>query len=140
MLGLMTPVMLHIIWGFLFSLSSTIKPSDDPVFTLYIFEGSDWCVNCWRLEKTVLQDTSFRQQLEKLDVSIEKIDFPQKNQQPERTKQYNNSIAEKYDFDGSFPTLVIAKKGTASFQKIRYYNQSGRELLEELKQKMQKLE
>jgi len=116
------------------------KPDRDTAYTLIIFEGSDWCANCWRLEKTVLQDTVFLKELERLDITIEKIDFPQKNRQPEKTRQYNNSIAEKYDFDGSFPGLVLTKKGANRYQKIRYGHQSGRELLEELKLKMEKLE
>jgi len=136
----MTPFLRNIAWIFLLSAAAINKHYNETGYTLIIFEGSDWCANCWRLEKTVLQDTVFLKELKSLDITIEKIDFPQKNKQPEKTKQYNNSIAEKYDFDGSFPTLVLTKKGGGNYQKIRYRHQSGRELLEELKLKIEKLE
>jgi hypothetical protein len=137
---MMTLFLRNITWIYIVGVAAIHWPANDTAYTLIIFEGSDWCVNCWRLERTVLQDTIFLKELKRLDITIEKIDFPQKNKHPEKTRQYNNSIAEKYDFDGSFPTLVLAKKGSVSYQRIRYGHQSGSELLEEIKQKMEKLE
>jgi thioredoxin-related protein len=94
---------------------------------LYIFEGSDWCTNCHRLEKQVLQDSVFIRALQSNDIQIERIDFPQQKKQTREQEEYNNSIAEKYGFNGIFPTLVLSREDKEIYKLIYYHNESGEE-------------
>ena len=51
----------------------------------------------------------FLKTMENHNISIEIIDFPQrKKQSPELIKR-NESIAETFDFQGIFPTLVLSQ-------------------------------
>ncbi len=45
---------------------------------LYIFTGSDWCVNCKRMERNILQDTLFIMTMNNHHIRVEFLDFPQK--------------------------------------------------------------
>jgi thiol-disulfide isomerase/thioredoxin len=93
-------------------------------YQLVVFEGSDWCVNCRRLEKNVLSDSSFISFTIENKIEIEKVDFPQRKIQTKSEKNKNEEIAEKYQFDGSFPTLILARKDTLFYKKLNYNNQN----------------
>ena len=114
-------------------LSFGFQATDQSKYKLIVFEGSDWCPNCRRLEKNILSDTSFLKQLEKMSVNIERIDFPQRKKLTKSIQEYNNSVADKYAFDGSFPTIILALNETMSFQKINYSNQTTGEILSQIK-------
>ena len=96
---------------------------------LYVFEGSDWCTNCARLEKNVLADASFLDQINLLDIRIERIDFPQRKNLPEEIREHNIQVAEKYAFDGIYPGLVIARTDSDRYLRIRYINETVDEML-----------
>lgn len=91
--------------------------------TLLVFEGSDWCGNCRQLKKKVLSDTSFINQMKENQVVIELVDFPQRKKLAPDLVEKNASLAEKYQFDGVFPTLIIARQDTFSYAKIQYQNE-----------------
>ena len=93
-------------------------------FTLYVFEGSDWCTNCIRLEKKVLSDSAFLKKIKGLNISVQRLDFPQRKTLPAGVKSYNNKMAEKYHFDGSFPTIILADPHKPAYRKIKFDNQS----------------
>jgi thiol-disulfide isomerase/thioredoxin len=90
---------------------------------LYVFSGSDWCSNCIQLERKVLSDTQFLDSLKTHKVELEKIDFPQRKKLPQETLQYNNSLAEKFGFDGSFPTMIVYSPTTHKYKRIVYQNE-----------------
>ena len=115
--------------------------SVDSIFpaTLFIFEGSDWCSNCKRLKNNILQDSSFLYALQKQQIKIESIDFPQRKKLSKETLEYNAAIAEKYDFQGIFPTLVLAEIGGETYEVIYYNNESHSELLSIILAKQQTL-
>ena len=75
-----------------------------------------------------------------LGIGIERIDFPQRKKLPDDVQRHNESVAAEYDFDGSFPTLLLARADTFLFQKIRFSNQSPEEFLQELASKKNALE
>ncbi len=77
-----------------------VKPN-----TLYIIIGSDWCPNCKSLEQRILSDTIFQKYCKSNNLSIEKIDFPQRNTLPDSIVKLNGQLAEKLHFDGSFPSI-----------------------------------
>ena len=89
-----------------------------PNLKLIIFEGSDWCVNCIQLEKNVLSDVAFIEFSQENEIEIERIDFPQRKKQDKETEKYNAEIAEKYKFDGTFPTVVLLDEESNELIKI----------------------
>ncbi len=96
---------------------------------LYVFEGSDWCTNCARLEKKILTDSVFQREIGLLKVKVERIDFPQRAKLPSDIKEYNDRIAEKFGFDGTFPTLILVRMDTDRHRRFYYHNESVDELL-----------
>jgi thioredoxin-related protein len=78
-----------------------------PNLKLIVFEGSDWCVNCIQLEKNVLSDAAFIEFSQKNEIEIERIDFPQRKNQDKKIERHNAEMAEKYKFDGTFPTVIL---------------------------------
>lgn len=96
---------------------------------LYVFEGSDWCTNCARLEKKILADTGFQREISLLNIKMERIDFPQRIKLSSEIKEYNDRVAEKFGFDGTFPTLIIVRTDTDQYRRIDYQNESADEML-----------
>jgi thioredoxin-related protein len=104
---------------------------------LYVFEGSDWCANCRRLEKSILSDSDFLALLDSNQVLIERLDFPQRKKLAKETVEYNQDMSEKLGFKGDFPTLVIYSRKSQKYTTLHYTNQDTAEfsaiLLGELK-------
>lgn len=95
---------------------NSLKPN-----TLYIIIGSDWCPNCKSLEKQILSDTSFMNYCHNYNVSIEKIDFPQRKSLPDSVVQSNGQLAEKLNFDGNFPSIyyINSKMGICQIDQTK---------------------
>lgn len=108
-------------------------------YKLIFFEGSDWCMNCIRFEKTVLSEATFEDFVESQAIEIERIDFPQRKQLDETTKQYNISVAEKYNFQGIFPTILLVNTSTDDVIEIRYRSQGPEEFVALVKSKIDEL-
>ena len=71
-----------------------------------VFSGSDWCANCIRFEKNILQDSSFQSFLH-TNLLYLNVDFPQRKKQSALLKKQNETLAEQYNPNGIFPTLVL---------------------------------
>ncbi|MGQ1788351.1 MULTISPECIES: thioredoxin fold domain-containing protein [unclassified Saccharicrinis] len=95
-----------------------------PSYQLIVFEGSDWCVNCIRIEKKVLGQPDFMEFLKHNNIQLIRVDFPQRIKMSKEQKRFNSDLAEKYNFDGTYPSIVISQTGSSEFKKITYKNQS----------------
>lgn len=116
---------------------SSYKPSEEPKYKLIVFQGSDWCSNCIRLENNVLSTEIFLEELDKLNIKIEKIDFPQKKVLPKEVIKYNSSIAEKCHFDATFPSIYLSKIDSNTYQRILFSNkENSQELIKKIKLKI----
>ncbi len=71
---------------------SSTAAADSVPTTLYIFTGSDWCPNCKALDKNVLSDTAFIRAMADNKVSIEIVDFPQRNKITPEQRKHNEAI------------------------------------------------
>lgn len=73
-----------------------------------VFQGSDWCAPCIKLEKEVWSTEEF-QQLAKDHFVMLKADFPrkQKNKLPKDREVHNKALAAKYNPKGYFPYVVV---------------------------------
>jgi len=75
---------------------------------LMVFSGSDWCRPCQAFKKEVLLNESFRTAA-KDKVVVLYLDFPAKkrNMLPEKQSAKNADLAEKYNQNGTFPTVLL---------------------------------
>lgn len=77
-------------------------------YILLNFSGSDWCMNCKRLHKSLFITTEFTE-FAKENLVLLNLDFParKKNRLPKEEQEYNDALAEKYNKSGAFPTVLI---------------------------------
>jgi thiol-disulfide isomerase/thioredoxin len=101
--------------------------------TILIFTGSDWCPNCRRLEKKILSDTAFIN-FTRNRLLIEFADIPQHKKLDLVTIERNKALAEKYSFQGIYPTILILDQDGKIKGQIFYRNQSAKEFIEQLKE------
>lgn len=75
---------------------------------LMSFSGSDWCVNCMRLERTLFESEEFETYAAE-NLVLLKLDFPakKKNKLTEVQQKHNDELAEKYNKGGKFPTVIF---------------------------------
>ncbi len=75
---------------------------------LLVFEGSDWCAPCKKLERDILSPTEFKE-FAKEHLILLKADFPRrkKNRLPKLQQKHNDALAAKYNPEGIFPTILI---------------------------------
>jgi thioredoxin-related protein len=86
--------------------SKEAKESGKPI--LLYFSGSDWCGNCIKLKKEVLENGDFKDYASG-HLILMQADFPRmkKNQPGEAIKKQNELLAEKYNSGGVFPRLIL---------------------------------
>nr|WP_321453834.1 thioredoxin family protein [uncultured Carboxylicivirga sp.] len=98
---------------------------------LMLFQGSDWCSVCMRLDKEILSTDAFLQKA-KEDYVLLKVDFPRRkaNALPKEQQEKNNELAEQFNPNGYFPMVVVLDAngsvlGRTGYKKMspdEYYN------------------
>lgn len=75
---------------------------------ILVFQGSDWCAPCMKLEREVWSTEEFKSYAKDHYVMLQ-ADFPKrkKNALPETQQAHNNALAEKYNSKGFFPFVVV---------------------------------
>ena len=73
-----------------------------------VFQGSDWCAPCIKLDKEIWSTEEF-QKLAKDKFVMLQADFPRRknNKLSEEQQLHNNKLAEKYNNNGYFPYVVV---------------------------------
>ena len=99
---------------------------------IIVFEGSDWCANCIRLHKNVLTNDTFIDYSSAAELEILRLDFPRKKL-PDSIASFNARMADKYAFDGTFPTILLEETSNKSIQRIYYKGESATLFVEQLK-------
>lgn len=77
------------------------------------FSGSDWCMPCMRLEKSIFASSEFKSFAE-ANLVLLNADFPRrkKNRLSESQTAHNEQLAKSFNPQGSFPrTLVLNADG-----------------------------
>jgi thioredoxin-related protein len=100
--------------------------------TLLIFTGSDWCPNCRRLDKKILTDSAFIN-FTKDRLIIEFADFPQHKKMDGNAIERNKALAEKYHFQGVYPTILLLDAAGNIKGQIYYRNQTPKEFIDQIK-------
>ncbi len=124
--------LLLVVFGVLFSIGDVYTQHPVEKFTLIVFEGSDWCSNCKKLDKNILSKQVFVDFVESNNVRILKVDFPQRKKIDKSQAIYNEQLAEEYDFDGSFPTIILSEDTSGRFRKVNYLNQNAEEFMHDI--------
>ncbi|MEY8849087.1 thioredoxin family protein [Psychroserpens sp. XS_ASV72] len=91
---------------------------------ILVFQGSDWCAPCIKLDKEIWSTETFKTYAEKHYIML-KADFPKrkKNALSEAQQEHNNKLAETYNKNGYFPYVVVMDAdgnylGSTGYQKI----------------------
>lgn len=74
---------------------------------LIVFEGSDWCAKCIRFNDQVLADSTFQAYMQGAGISLVRADFPQRRKLSLDEDRANAALAQKYGFQGTFPTVLL---------------------------------
>ena len=84
------------------------KANNSEKYLVVYFSGSDWCANCYRFKKSVLEDDQFNQFASE-NLVLYNADFPRKrkNQLSESKQNANNELARLYNKDSVFPKIVM---------------------------------
>jgi thioredoxin-related protein len=100
---------------------------------LMVFQGSDWCAPCRKLDKEVW-DTEVFKNYAKENYVLLKLDFPRKkkNKLSEKEQEQNNRLAEEYNRDGGFPLVVVLDKNKKVLGKIGYLGLGPKEYIEKI--------
>ncbi len=100
-----------------------IAISDNKTIIL-VFQGSDWCAPCIRLDREVWSTDTFKAYAKDNFVMLQ-ADFPRKkkNALPKVQAAANAELAEKYNKKGIFPFVVILDKdgntlGETGYKKV----------------------
>lgn len=80
-------------------------------------------MNCRRLDRNVLTDPTFDSYLDVNRIELVRVDFPQRDKQEAHVKHRNDSIAEKYDFEAVFPSIVLVDLKSNTHTKLSYSNE-----------------
>lgn len=86
-----------------------------------VFQGSDWCAPCIKLEKEVWSTSEFQKLNENHFVML-KADFPRRKQNKlsEAQENKNKKLAELYNPNGYFPLVVVLDKNGKALGKLGY--------------------
>jgi len=106
---------------------------------LYIFTGSDWCPNCIKFKRKIFSDSTFARELQNMKIKIEIIDFPQHNTLDDQTLKYNQTMADKLNFDGIFPTFTLSNPDHLKYKNFYFNNENTTEFIIQIKQMLVQL-
>ncbi|MGG8497503.1 thioredoxin family protein [Tenacibaculum sp. TC6] len=106
---------------------------------LMVFEGSDWCIPCMKLNKLIFSTDEFREYAKDHYVML-KVDFPKRKQNrlSEEQQKKNNKLAEDYNKEGYFPFVVLLDKNGKTLGETGYKNISVKEYIGELEALLKK--
>lgn len=90
---------------------------------ILVFQGSDWCAPCIKLDKKIWKSPVFKAYAKEHFIML-KADFPRrkKNKLAKEQQEKNGFLAEKYNPQGIFPLVVVLDKdgvilGTTGYNK-----------------------
>ncbi len=100
---------------------------------LMLFQGSDWCSVCMRLDKEILSKEEFLQKAKEQYVFL-KVDFPRRkaNALSKEQQEKNSQLAEEYNPNGYFPMVVILDDKGSVLGRTGYKKMSPQEYLNHL--------
>jgi len=88
---------------------------------ILVFQGSDWCAPCIKLDKEVWSTDEFKNYAKEHYIMLQ-ADFPRRKKNKLETPQQlkNNKLAEKYNKQGFFPHVVVLNNKGAVLGRTGY--------------------
>ena len=102
-----------------------------------VFSGSDWCPNCIRFDKQVLENPDF-QSFIKSNLFFLNADFPQRKKQPQALIAQNEALAEEYNPKGVFPTLLLISPNKKIIP-LSYHQETALQFIDKMKKVLMSL-
>lgn len=106
-----------------FETAKTLAKKENKTIIL-VFQGSDWCAPCIKLDKEIWQAEVFQKYASENFVML-KADFPKRKKNALSIEQqtHNNQLAEKFNKNGYFPYVVALNAegnvlGATGYKKI----------------------
>lgn len=113
---------------------SSLKTAQDSNKTIIlVFSGSDWCAPCMRLEREIWETDTFQKYANDHYVMV-RADFPRKkaNKLSKEQEEKNAHLAEMYNPNGYFPSVVIIDKNKKVLGQTGYRKLSPQKYIEHL--------
>lgn len=100
---------------------------------ILVFQGSDWCAPCIKLDRKIWSTEMFKAYA-KTHFVLLKADFPRrkKNKLPKNQEEKNQLLAEKYNQQGYFPLVVVLDKKGKVLGQLGYENIAPKEYIKQL--------
>ncbi|SIR33176.1 thioredoxin family protein [Maribacter ulvicola] len=119
-------------WHTDFTEASSIATSENKPLII-VFQGSDWCAPCIKLDRAVWSTNEFKEYAEKHYVMLQ-ADFPRRkrNALPKEQLNKNKALAEKYNRQGIFPFVVVMNADGKVYGATSYKKRSPKEYIAEL--------
>lgn len=116
-------------WHTNFKEAKEIASKEDKPIVL-VFQGSDWCAPCIKLDKKVWSTDDFKNYAKDHYVLLQ-ADFPKKKDHklPEAQVSQNEKLAEKYNPRGYFPLVVVLDENGKVLGETGYRNMSPQEYI-----------
>jgi len=104
------------------------------------FSGSDWCRSCMMLKQSILNTAEFESFANDKLVLVD-VDFPRKkkNRLNKKQTQYNEKLAEKYNKEGQFPTIIILDSDLNIVARTKYKHLSPTQYIDHIKTLIRKV-
>ncbi|GAA0195311.1 hypothetical protein GCM10009122_59430 [Fulvivirga kasyanovii] len=98
---------------------------------ILVFQGSDWCAPCIKLDKDVWSTEEFQAYAKDHYVMLQ-ADFPRKKQNalPLEQQEHNRKLAEKYNKNGYFPFVVVLDEGGEVLGETGYKKMTPKEYID----------
>lgn len=103
------------------------------------FSGSDWCRSCIVLKQSILDTPEFESFANDKLILLD-VDFPRKkkNRLSKEQTQYNEKLAEKYNKEGQFPTIIILDSDLNVVARTKYKRLSPSQYIDHIKTLIEK--
>ncbi len=100
---------------------------------ILVFQGSDWCAPCIKLDKKIWSTEAFQNYAKEHYVMLQ-ADFPRKrgNKLSKEQTEANNALAAKYNQQGYFPFVVVLDSQGTVLGQTSYKDITPEEYIEEL--------
>ncbi len=119
----MQTILLSQDWVYDFDKAKGIAKKDNKIIVL-VFQGSDWCSPCIKLDRNIWQNNEFNK-IAKENFVMLLADFPRKkkNKLSNIQQEKNTVLAEMFNKNGFFPLVVVIDKngvvlGRTGFKKL----------------------
>ena len=109
------------------------RASQKKVPIILVFQGSDWCAPCIKLDREVWSTEEFKTYAHNNFIMLQ-ADFPRKkkNTLSKDQQEKNNMLAEKYNYKGVFPLVVVLDAKGEIMGETGYLKMSAAEYIDHL--------